>query len=120
MKKIMVMLLAVIMCFAFVACDIGSSNDSDVENAKKEIIGEWKYLESGGVIYSSFIFNEDGTGTVVSKVDDMEMPMTWKYDSDLSSYIVCFGQLLGFHIELDENGLEYIGVGEIRFYRTEE
>ena len=51
-KKILVGILAVVMCFALVGCGKSNSN--------KEIVGQWKNDEYGyDFIYT---FNEDGTG----------------------------------------------------------
>ena len=69
------------MCLSFVACSGG--NNSDNESAKKEIIGTWEATESGGMLSGiSLTFNEDGTGTY----DDHSI--TWKYDSEVSCYIL--------------------------------
>ena len=105
MKKIIALLLVAVMCFAIAACG--------GESAKKEIIGTWETTEMGGI---SFTFNEDGTGTYSDK------PMKWKYDNELSSYIICeaSGQMMCVtNIETDESGNQYFKLIGVKIYRTD-
>ena len=111
MKKLIALLLVAVMCFACVACSSG--NNSDNESARKEITGTWETTEMSGI---SFTFNEDGTGTYSGK------PMKWKYDSELSSYIICeeSGQMMCVtNIETDESGNQYFKLIGIKIYRTD-
>ena len=113
MKKIIALLLVAVMCFALVACNNNSDSNSDVEKAKAEILGEWKTSELGGV---SFTFNEDGTGTYSDK------PMKWKFDEELTSYIICesSGQMMCVtNIEADENGNQYFKLIGVKIYRVD-
>ena len=99
------------MCLSFVACNSG--NNSDNESAKKGIIGKWETTEMGGIVIS---FDEDGTGTMNEK------PMKWKYDEELSSYIICHsnGTMRCVNsIETDENGNPYFKWSGIKIYRTD-
>ena len=105
MKKIIALLLVAVMSFAIAACG--------GESAKKEIIGTWETTEMGGI---SFTFNEDGTGTYSDK------PMKWKYDNELSSYIICeaSGQMMCVtNIETDESGNQYFKLIGVKIYRTD-
>ncbi len=101
MKKIIALVLLTVMCFSLVACG---------NKAEKEIVGKWE--SSNGNI--SFTFNEDGTGTTESNGQ-----IQWKYDSKLSSYIVCEpnGQMFCItNIQTDENGARYFRYSVIKLY----
>ncbi|MBR7150988.1 MAG: hypothetical protein IKD02_01400 [Clostridia bacterium] len=97
--------MVAIMCLSFVACS--NCNNSDNERAKKEIIGTWEATESGGMLSGiSLTFNEDGTGTY----DDHSI--TWKYDSEVSCYILCVADTgsvmcIPNNFETDESGNQY-------------
>ena len=120
MKKIIVLLLLTVMCFLLVAC---GNKDKEkyvkydeliqrleeekyqVAQAEKEILGTWQ-TKSGEI---TLVFNKDGTGSF--RNDEIK----WKYDTNLSCYIVCDddGEINGIYsIETDENGalfLSYVG-----------
>lgn len=112
MKKIIALILISILCLSFVSC--GKNDDPEtpeieetpgIEEAlseeEKAILGKWS---SGG--YYSFVFYEDGTGKFADEYD-----FKWKYDEDLTCYILClhqFGTLAGIYsIEADEEGARY-------------
>lgn len=131
MKKILALLLVAVMCLPLVAC---SNNDEEIkalnenikvleekiENLEKdnsisadyvtEILGTWETSEAGGISYT---FNADGTGTRNDK------PIKWKYDSELSAYIICesSGQIVGItRIETDEDGARYFQHSIVKLY----
>lgn len=118
MKKILAWLLIVVMCFALVACNSNSGSNSDIEKARNEIVGKWETTELNGL---SITFNEDGTGTYYDN------QTTWKYDIDLSCYIVCVcsGSVSNMmmcidDIKKDDNGAYYIEFGTVKVYRVNE
>ena len=112
MKKILALLLVAVMCLSFVACNSNSDSNSDVEKAEKDIVGEWVCVTGS----PTYIFNEDGTGSYYDR------PMRWKYDSELSMYIICETTGGSTHcttaIQIDENGEQYI-YGAAKAYRVE-
>ena len=104
MKKIIALLLLAVMCFSLVACG---------NKAEKEIVGTWKPSEESILANYTFVFNEDGTGTV----NDGEM--TWKYDDSLSCYIIAssYGELYCIcDIMTEENGTCYFKFSGQKFY----
>ncbi len=110
MKKIIALLLLAVMCFSLVACGGGRGSNSDVESAKKEIVGEWKNFPDD----HSFTFNEDGTGITPSNGT-----LTWKYDSELSCYSVYIenGKTLSVsNINTAENGARYVYINGNPYY----
>lgn len=127
MKKIIALLLAIVTCLSFVACDsIKKVVNKDSE--KDPIIGEWKVL--GYEV--SIIFNEDGTGSAVNKDESYEGEDTietrWKYDEELLCYTVNLiseyeSGIFSFTIQKSENGARYIDLGsggEAIFYHIDD
>ena len=112
MKKIIALLLVAIMFIFLISCN-SDINSNKIETARKEIVGEWKDGDSEQL----YTFNDDGTGTFYGR------PMRWKFDSDLSSYIICEqtgGQVTSItNIQTDESGKQYISTVTGKFYRLQ-
>ena len=120
MKKIIALLLLAVICFSFMACG-GKENkkeNPDVDNAEitensKAIVGEWKRKTGSDV----FVLNENGTGNV--NVEGLQFEIKWKYDKELSCYIIAFdsGQLYCIYsIQTNGEGVRYISLEGYKFY----
>jgi hypothetical protein len=108
MKKLIALLLIVIMCLSLVACGNNAEKDSvsnkesvsssdetgntQADNQKAEaeqaIIGTWKREDSSQYRRHILTFNEDNTGTFYNASLEKEGQITWKYDAELSCYII--------------------------------
>ena len=104
MRRFIALLLLAVMCLSFVACG---------NEAKKEIVGTWVTEDQD----ESFAFNEDGSGTY----DDgryHEDGIRWKYDEELSRYILCcpYSEMYHIFVETDENGARYFTYGKTKYY----
>lgn len=103
MKRILLMLLVAVMCLSLAACSGGS--------AKKEIVGEWKSIEG-----FNFIFHEDGTGELQNRGSSSKF--TWKYDKELSVYVVAAH--VNMNVALVQEGeTKYIKCSGIKCYTPE-
>ena len=72
MKKILAVVLVAVLALAFCACF-----------PEKQIIGTWKNQETvlGVVVETTYVFNEDGTGTMsVGNVVPVELEYSFKDD----------------------------------------
>lgn len=99
-KRILPLILVLVLCLSLAACDTGS---------KKEIVGDW--LSFGP---TRFVFNADGTGTYYFY--DIEEELTWKYDKDLSVYVVATnGQNVNATVKTDGE-TQYLSCAGIKHY----
>ena len=116
MKKIIALLLVAVMCISFIACDKTEGNGISQNNSNKEkneIVGTWVPAEDSMLAGYSFVFNEDGTGTLKS------IQTKWKYDRELSSYIIAnaSGEVYCiFEIITDDSGARYFKISGEKFY----
>jgi len=69
MKKIIAFLLATVMCLSFATCG------GDSVSTEKKIIGTWETKNE-----LQYVINEDQTGTILYKDDEVKAEFTWVYD----------------------------------------
>ena len=112
MKKMIAALLALAMCLGLCACRSGGEG-SQANKPEKTILGQWVAVTGDGVMS----FNEDGTATL--EIDGGKATGTWKYDKELASYVFAAGMTYNVQM-VTENGLEYIKIGNTRFYHPED
>ena len=72
MKKLLVLVLALVMIFSLTACGGGESNDND--QPKVAIVGSWECAAEN----STLVLNEDETGEVNNNGN--VQAITWMYD----------------------------------------
>ncbi len=136
MKKIIVLFLVAVMCLSLVAC----GNNADKENtgnnaetnntqisdkkaeAEKAIIGTWKRDNESVHLQHIVTFNENHTGLYYHSQLKKEGEITWKYDEELSCYIIAgSSEAAGFGTFFMKNdgNTTYLEVGGQKFYRQD-
>ena len=105
MKKLVALILITLLCLCSVAC-----GDNGIENT--EIVGEWFSL--AGINYT---FLDDGTGELCIKGSTSDF--TWKYDKDLSTYVIA-SSVGNLNASVKTDGdLQYLQCGGTKFYTKE-
>lgn len=106
MKKILVLILALVMVLSLTAC---SGNSASKQN---EIIGAWNPKDA----FDVFVFSADGK--VVRGIYGSTQ-YDWWYDKDVERYFISmYGETYSFVIEEDENG-RFINLGGAPLYYVE-
>ncbi len=102
MKKIITIVLVVVMCLSFVACGNNAKEDTADNNAEtnntqvsdkkaeaeKAVIGTWKRDDESIHLQHIVTFNENHSGTFYYAQLEKEGQITWKYDEELSCYMI--------------------------------
>ena len=110
MKKMTAAFLVLVMCLGLCACRGGG--EGAAQKPGKEILGQWKSLNA-----MSLEFKENGSGIQCFRGKESEF--TWKYDEELSVYVLA---LTGgnFNATLkEEDGTIYLAASGEKFYTPE-
>ena len=89
MKKALVLVLILALACVFMAACGGSGNGGG-SAADNSIVGTWNYEDTEYGIASSYVLNEDGTGTYYIKAGDQEVTYELKYEFKDSHLLVTF------------------------------
>ena len=117
MKRIIAIVLALLMCFALVACGKNRRNENalspeEITDLKSQLVGDWYDV---GVNGGKISFNSNGTGKMDTK--DSKADFTWSYDNTAGSlYVRISGK--NFNIKLVNNGnLTYLDMLGAWFFK---
>ena len=64
-------------------------------------------------------FYENGTGKLTGNDVPREYDFTWKYDNELSCYVIAASQTMNTKIQVDDTGEYIILLGRCKFYRQD-
>lgn len=106
MKKISTFLLALCLCFGFVACSV------EQKEMKTDIVGEWMAVS----VNAAAVFYEDGSGELEY---NGKQSVTWKYDPDIDQYVVTGDQAYNAFVGV-EYDMPYVSIMGIDFYRMDD